>query len=53
MSACMNAILMDVKKEAIYAAFVDLRTQIKLLDEQNAKIRLKLDEEVRMYYIVV
>lgn len=46
MSSCMNAIRIDVKKEAIDAAFVDLRTQIKLLEEHNANIRLKLDEEV-------
>lgn len=46
MSACANAIRMDIKKEAMDTAFDDLKTQISSLEQQNADIQFKLDEEV-------
>lgn len=41
-----------MKEETINYALSDLRTHINLLENQNQNIRLKLNEEVRLYFIL-
>lgn len=41
-----DVIKADAQNETIEGTVCDLRTQISLLERQNAEIRLKLDEEV-------
>jgi len=43
---CKNQIKMDMTNETIENTLKNLRLQLSLLEQQNSKIKLKLDEQV-------